>query len=344
MSTGEQHDHTSASTRAGYTPHTGSGAGATLGLGAAVGIVGAVLGLLPWIVTGMHLPLQNLWETSVADERDMPIAFLPFNQYFLTFLAALLLTGAGIVGVTARRLHGRLGRPGVFAAFGGLLLVQVVAVVQTTVVTTAGLGMDRTVGTGGAISASEIYVVALVVGSALTVLLGAGLVLLLALAPDGVAVVALAVVAVALAEWLRGFVLPPATLSTGLQSTIAGWAWWVAPVVVGLGIAVTGVRSAGQVVGVLVALVVLLVGPALLTAVDGAAGMRVLAPYPLELVAFGSGLFGDVLGRGLVAVVLAAVIGWVGVALLRRRPTGRRSTGLRAPDPPSSDPPSSGTR
>ena len=317
MSAGEQHDQTSTSTPApdGTVTRT---TGTALGLGTAVGIVGAVVGLLPWIVTGMHLPLQNLWETSVADERDMPIAFLPFSQYFLTFLVALLVTGAGVVGVTARRLRPRLGRSGVVAAFGGLVLVHVVAVVQTTVVTTAGLGMDRSVGTGGAISASEIYVVALVVGSALTVLLGAGLVLLLAFAPDGIAVVALAVVAVAFAEWLRGSVLPPVTLSTGLQSTIAGWAWWVAPVVVGLAIALTGVRTAGRVVGVLLALVVLFVGPALLTAVDGAAGMRALAAYPLELVSFGSGLFGSVLGRGLAAVVLAAVIGCVGVVLRRR--------------------------
>jgi iron complex transport system permease protein len=82
---------------------------------------------------------------------------------------------------------------------------------------------------------------------------------------------------------------------------------------------VTGVRSVGRVVGVLTALVVLLVAPALLTAVDGAAGMRVSAPYPLELIAFGSGLFADGLGRGLLAVVLAAVIGGAGTALLRQR-------------------------
>jgi iron complex transport system permease protein len=132
-------------------------------------------------------------------------------------------------------------------------------------------------------------------------------------------VVAFAVVAVALAEWLRGLVLPPVSLSTGLQGTVAGWAWWVAPVVVGLGIAATGLRSAGRVVGAVLALVVLLVGPALLTAVDGASGMRVLMVYPFELVSFGSGLFGGALGRGLVAVVVAAVIAGVGAAVVRRR-------------------------
>lgn len=293
-------------------------------IGAGMGVVAAVLGFMPWIVTGMHLPLQNLWETSVADEHDMPIAFLPFNQYFVTFLAALLLTGAGFAGVAARRLRTRLGRAAVLAVLAALLAVQLGAVVQTTVVTTAGLGMDRSVGTGGSISASEIYVVAFVVGSVMAVLVGVGLFLVLATAPGAVAVVALAVAAVALAEWSSGLVLPPATLSSGPQSVLADWVRWVAPIVVGLGIARTGLHSVGRVVGAVLALVVLLVGPALATAASGAAGMRVLLPYPLELFSFAGGLFTGSFGRGMTAALLAAVIGGVGAVLLRAR--RRRAT------------------
>lgn len=330
MLQGDQHDDDARTpTTTGPMPaarpdRTAAGTGAAAGIGAAIGLAAAVLGLLPWIVTGMHLPLQNLWETSVADQDAMPIALLPFNQYFVTFLAALLLTGAGAAGVAARLLRARIGRPGVFVALTVVLLVQVVAVVQTTAVTTAGLGMDRSVGTGGSISASEVYVVAFVVGSVLAVLLGAGVFLLLALAREGAAVVALAVSAVAFAEWVRGFVLPPATLSDPVQVQLADWAWWLAPVVVGVGIAATGLRSVGRVIGSVLALVVLLVGPALVSAASGASGMRVLLPYPLELFAFAGGLFTGSLARGLVAVLLAAVVGAVGALVVRRR--GQRTT------------------
>lgn len=43
-----------------------------------VGAAAAVLGLLPWIVTGMRLPLQNLWAADTAPDQ-MPVAFLPMS-------------------------------------------------------------------------------------------------------------------------------------------------------------------------------------------------------------------------------------------------------------------------
>lgn len=43
-----------------------------------VGALVAVVGLLPWIVTGMRLPLQNRWAAETLP-GDMPVALLPFN-------------------------------------------------------------------------------------------------------------------------------------------------------------------------------------------------------------------------------------------------------------------------
>lgn len=51
----------------------------------AIGAVSAVLGLLPWLITGMRLPLQNLWAADTAPDA-MPIVLLPFSQYALSLI------------------------------------------------------------------------------------------------------------------------------------------------------------------------------------------------------------------------------------------------------------------
>ncbi|MCU1438326.1 MAG: hypothetical protein JWP66_1413 [Naasia sp.] len=51
--------------------------------GVAIGIGAALIGLPPWIVTGMRLPLQNLCAVEVRPE-DMPVALLPFSNYVVT--------------------------------------------------------------------------------------------------------------------------------------------------------------------------------------------------------------------------------------------------------------------
>lgn len=47
----------------------------------ALGAAAAIVGLIPWIITGMRLPLQNLWATDTRP-ADMPLALLPFSQYY----------------------------------------------------------------------------------------------------------------------------------------------------------------------------------------------------------------------------------------------------------------------
>lgn len=81
-----------------------------------------MLGLLPWLVTGMRLPLQNLW-ASETPPQEMPLVLLPFNQYTIALLAAGLVTGEAVAGIAARALRDRLGARGVVATLAALGLV-----------------------------------------------------------------------------------------------------------------------------------------------------------------------------------------------------------------------------
>ncbi|MDM7891967.1 hypothetical protein [Curtobacterium caseinilyticum] len=291
-------------------------------VGLGVGIGSAVVGLLPWIVTGMRLPLQNTWATPTTDPSDMPIALLPFSQYAVTTIAAVLLVGGAVTGIVVRVLRDRgvLGRSGSLAALGGLVGLQVVAVVETAVVTGAGMRMDGTPGTGGDISASQLYVVALAVGSLVCVAVAAVLAVLIGRAAPGGALVALALAAVALGVWADALVVPPVeSVGDGAGAALAVLRWLPA-VAVGAAIAWTGLRTIGQGVGAVVALGVLWTGTALITAVSYALGSRVYLPYPVEMVSAGATVFVMALGpagASLVPVVVAAVVGVLGAVAVR---------------------------
>lgn len=103
----------------------------------------AVLALLPWLVTGMRLPLQNLWGRVVAPDR-MPVALLPLSQYAVALLFGLLVGGwalAGILGrFTAGRSRGTAARWRRVAVLGaGVLAVDCLAAGQALPVDAAGL-------------------------------------------------------------------------------------------------------------------------------------------------------------------------------------------------------------
>jgi iron complex transport system permease protein len=300
----------------------------------AVGVAAAVLGLLPWILAGLRLPLQNLWREQITDAGDMPIALLPFNQYTAGLLAAVILVGGGIAGAAARALRSRLPRHGSWLVVAGLLLVQVVALVQTSAVTADGLGMDDVPAagtrTGATISEAQVYLVAFVGGTAAMVLLAGLVAALLARASAGVAVAAAAVPVVLLREWLGGLASPgDGGLLSDTAYAILPVISWVPPVVLGVAIALTGLRSAGRVAGSVVAVLLLWLGTAVVVGVTYALGNRSLLRYPLELVQAGAGIGGDVLrdqGGALGQFAVAAVVGILG-ALVVRAVRRRRAVG-----------------
>jgi len=302
--------------------------GALLAL--AVGVAAAVLGLLPWIVAGSRVLPQDLWAEDVASAADMPIALLPFDPYTASLLAAVIVVGGGIAGTAARLLRSRLPRAGAWLVLAGLVLVQVVALVQTATVTADGLGVDdpQPAGvdrTGAGISEAQVYLVAFVAGTIAAMLVAAVVALLLALAPAGVAVVAVALPAVLLGGWVLGAVPPVAGFVRPPGPALLVVARWIPPVVLGLAVAATGLRGAGRIVGAVLAAVLLWLGQAAVTGVTSALGSRALLRYPLELADYASAVFVAALGPParvlpeLAALALVGILGALVVRAVRRR-------------------------
>lgn len=164
-----------------------------------VGIGAAVVGLSPWLVTGMRLPLQNLGDDQSLP-YDLPIALLPFNQYYLLAVFGMLTLPGGIVGVVLRhRLHGGWRRHSVgpiLCGVLGILAVQLTATVQTMMVVAPVLrdGWE-----------SRVYLTAIGAALVVAVLLGVVIALLIARGSHGPAAIAAAVAALALGCWISAF-------------------------------------------------------------------------------------------------------------------------------------------
>ena len=279
-----------------------------------IGIASALVGMLPWLITGMRLPLQNLWATETLP-ADMPIALLPFNQYALTLIVSILVTGAAIAGIVARAVRARRPRFGVAAVLSGVLLVQVVAVVQTTIVVEGGL-QER--------AESTLYLVALVALASLSVLVGVLVLLLVAAAPRAGAVVGLSIAAVLFVSWLTGLIVPFGSVQTTELAWLLNLLRWIPPILIGAAIAWAGVNTVGRVFAAAFGLLVLWIAPALITAVVNAAGSRVLARDPQLMAEYAVDVFGMALTMPelalppLILAVVVAAIGLVGRAILKR--------------------------
>ncbi|MFE5670156.1 hypothetical protein ACFQ58_00975 [Agromyces sp. NPDC056523] len=279
-----------------------------------VGIASAAIGLLPWLITGMRLPLQNLWATETLPE-DMPVVLLPFSQYALTLIVAVIVTGAAVAGIAARAMGRRRPRFGAVLALVGLLAVQVIAVVQTSTVVASGLERRWE---------SDLYLAALVGLAALSTLVGVLVMLLVAAAPRAGAVIGLSIAAVASVSWFTGLIVPFGSVQPTGLSPLLDLIRWIPPILVGAAIAWGGVNTVGRVIAALFGLVLLWIGPALITAVTMAAGSRALASDPPEMVQYALEVFRMALTTPslvippLVVAVVVAAVGLVGRAVLRR--------------------------
>lgn len=281
-----------------------------------IGVAAAVLGLLPWLITGMRLPLQNLWATP-TDPDSMPIVLLPFSQYAITLLAGLLITGSAIAGLVGRATRGRRVRGGLRAMALGVLLVQGVAAFQTSVVVGDGLEPgDR----------SDLYLTALNAVVILSILIGVVVLVLAARAEVPGAAVALTIGAIASGIWANSLVAPFGSLPTEWTSVLLALTRWVPAILVGIVIAWCGFRTASRVLTVAAALLLLWIAPAAITAVAAAAGTRVLAAYPAEMLDYGVGVFRMAVGLSEVVlppILIALALGILGqctprIALQRR--------------------------
>jgi hypothetical protein len=290
-----------------------------------LGVASAIIGLLPWIITGMRSPLQNLWATP-SSPAEMPIVLLPVSQYSAVVVVALLLVGSAIGGIVGRAVSAQHPGSAWAALIGGVLLVQVIAIAQTTIVLSRGLLPGRP---------SAIYLGALVGGAVVATLLGVGVLTLIARAPKAGALIALSISAIALGSWASGLFFPITGITTAspLTTTLGQVARYLPAVAIGAAIAWCGIGTVGRVIAAIIGLVLLWVGPAVVTAVSAAIGSRVLAHYPSQMLDFGVSVFRSALTMPELWVTTLALAGAVAaIGLVGRRVVVRRA-GVRGENP-----------
>jgi MFS family permease len=288
-------------------------------MSALIGVGGAVVGLLPWLLQGLRLPLQNLWAVEVAP-GEMPLVLLPFSQYALTTEIVLMVVGAAVAGLLARLLRSRMPRRGVLAMFLALIVVQLGAIVQTYIVVQGGL-QDR--------SAATFYLAAVTGVAVLAMLVGIAVFWLIARAPRAGTLIGFAMAAVALAPWLSELAHPLLNPQYGAVEDFRRWAAnmlrWVPAILLGCAVGWCGIRSVGRVIAVLVSFGLLWVVPALATAISYAAGSRVYASDLQEMASAGFSVFRqaatlpEIVVPPLALAVVVAVLVGVLLRLLRRR-------------------------
>ena len=267
----------------------------------ALGALAAVVGLVPWLITGMRLPLQNLWATPTL---EMPVALLPFSQYELMQTAALLVVGSAMCGLVIRTMRGRMPRPG--AAIAGTATVQLVALAQTAIVVLRGLQPGRE---------ATLYFAAVFTWSALSFVVGLLALWLIVRKPRAGATIGFAIGAVALGPWLQALIVPFGTITPSpLQLWAAAAVGWVVAVLVGAAIAWCGLGSPGRIAAGIGSLLILVLMPITVQAVASAAGTRVYARDPARMIEFAQTVFTTELGIPsltvqplLVAVAVAAI-------------------------------------
>lgn len=290
-----------------------------------LGVAAAVVGLLPWLVTGMRLPLQNLWAFETAPER-MPIVLLPFSQYALTTIVGVIVTGSAVAGVVARALRRRMPRRGFAGMFVGTLAVQAVALVQTAVTVQRGL-QGR--------AESAVYLAGLVALTVFSILVGALVLWLIARAPRAGALIGLAFGSIAVGFWASALLRPVLGSGTVEAIWLSSALRWLPAVLVGAAIAWCGVSTVGRAIAAIAALLLLWLAPALATAVTSAVGSRVLAAYPAEMLDYGLGVFAmastipELVLPPLVVAIVVAGIGLVARAVLPR-PGGDGASGAES--------------
>lgn len=277
-----------------------------------VGILAAMVGLLPWWTSGGRLPLQDLWDGSVRPAA-MPITLLPFSQYFVVLIFALLIVGAAAAGIGGRAL--RVGGWGVVLLVAGVLLVQVTATAQTALVVREGL-QERL--------ESTLYLSGLVIGTALSILIGVIVTVLIARAPRAGALIGLTIGAIGTATWV-GALLIPDRIGEGPLDPVLAIIPWIAPVLAGVAIAWTGIDTAGRVLAAILAVGLVWVAPALTTAVTSALGSRALIRSGGDIVDYGVGVFQlalltpELALRPILATAAVAAIGLLVRLLMARR-------------------------
>lgn len=279
-----------------------------------VGVGGAILGLLPWLVSGARLPPQLLWVQTLRAE-DMPIALLPFSFLTVILIFSLLVVGSAAAGIGGRAL--RVRGWGLVLLVLGVLIVQIGATVQTAGVMQKGL-QDRL--------ESDVYLFALLAGTGLSILVGLIVTILVAGAPRAGALIGLTIGATGMGSWI-GTLIDPTRLGQGPLTAMLVIVPWVAPVLTGIAIAWTGIDTAGRVIAALSALVMVWVAPAVTTALANALSNQVLIRSSSDVIDYAVGVFQAALltpELALRPIIATAIVAGVGLGLRALITRGRR--------------------
>ena len=279
----------------------------TFAWGLAIGAGSALVGLLPWLIRGMRLPLQNLWATTV-DPEAMPIALLPFNQYSITLIVGLIVCGSAVAGLLARTLREQLSRRGFVGIALGVFLVQIGAAAQGTLVVSGGL-RDGT--------NSAIYLTGLIAVAVVSIGVGALVMVLIGKAARPGATLGFAMAAIAAQAWLSSLVVPPGTFVTQASMWWLDLARYVPAIIVGVAIAWCGIRSIGSVMAAVGSLLILWIAPVALMAVSVVVGSRALAQQPDQMFDYGAEVFMSMLTaaqNSIPPLLIAIVIAGIGLA------------------------------
>lgn len=270
------------------------------------GVVSAALGLAPWLVTGMTLPLQNIWETDTLPE-EMPLALLPLSQYDLVASVAMVVVGSAVAGALVRLAASR-GRPvRLWLVGAGAAAVQVVALAQTAAVLQGGLE-DST--------RALVYLLGMIAGLSVGIVVGLLVMTGLARAGTAGATVAITFASLALAEWLPTLVHPiGAVPSYDTPQLVFDAVRWLPVLIIAVAVGWCGVMTVRRALASVVSLLALWIVPAVVVAFTHAVGSRVYLQDPSELIPAATGVFRDSLTSAataqamLVAVVVAIMVG-----------------------------------
>ncbi|MCI1674801.1 MAG: hypothetical protein LKJ57_03920 [Ancrocorticia sp.] len=225
-----------------------------------LGLIAALIGMLPWLVDSahLHLPLQNL---STLTPEQQPIALLPINQYYLGEIAAILIVGFAIAALCARGCASTRRATG--WTFLGTFLVTVIALVQSFLATQRTLESGRT---------STLYLTFMMVALAACYIVAIVAFLLLTAANAAARIIGSAVALTFLTQWFESLAGSVTSLASFPHAHMV---WLYLPyALLGWVIGWSHLRTRGVQLSAAASIILLVVGRAFLVAITFAAGTR----------------------------------------------------------------------
>ncbi|WP_394941649.1 hypothetical protein [Psychromicrobium sp. YIM B11713] len=282
-----------------------------------LGVAAGLLGLLPWLLSGSRLPLQNLWQLDTPPDA-MPVSWLPLSQYLVIDLLSIIVTPAAIAALVLRGWKPVRRRLAIWCVALGLVAVQSTATIQSFSVLSTGIDLGLR-----ADRISQLYFYGLLIAVLGFILAGFAVLWLMVARKVAVASLGFGLVAVPVSSWITSWfddLLPVGILPSGVVEL----GRWAPAVLIGLTLAWCGFKPASRIVIWVLNLMLLWFLPGLVTALSAALGTRVLrgdVPQTLEL--FGQVLVAALTSAEVIAPLLLSVIiallGALGLVLWRRR-------------------------